>query len=140
MLLHQGTLLFFVNLCAIFVPVLFHFITVVLTEISHALSLTSRYLHSVQNYFVCLGSLVLCVKFQRVFLYFWKGWHATFHGNCIKIEVSLANVMVLVKTAPIGSYIWMLIHQGEELFDKYNKIRRYGLVGAAVILLQEVRH
>ena len=35
--------------------------------------------------------------------------------------------------SPVGSYIWMLSHQGVELFD--GRIGRYGLVGGSVSLV-----
>lgn len=42
--------------------------------------------------------------------------------------------------APIPSYIWMLSHQGVELFKRIRRIMRYGLIGVCVALSEKAYH
>ena len=55
----------------------------------------------------------------------------------IWIVVKLVTLVVWKRVAPISLYMWMLSHCGVPLLGK---IRKYGLDGVGVILLEEVFH
>jgi hypothetical protein len=72
-----------------------------------------------------------------------KGW-TIWSPNCSQITllplqpedlIQRNSVVVWIRMPPsVGAYIWMLSHQGLELFERIRRIKRWDLVGVSVSL------
>jgi len=59
-------------------------------------------------------------------------WLQLITQQTIEYLVIFSFMMVWIRMATIGSYIWMLIHQEMTLFERIRRIGRYGLAGGSV--------